>query len=698
VIKALEARINPADVVARLSESSVLSTVMRGLLWINAEKQSYRVDTVGRILLETPAKSGSLADLNQLFKKEFAASQGPQATRTIAFATPGDRYLRMRALCANEGEQLYLVEDVTELVLNDITLKEQDRALRGLFKNSTHGMFRAMLSGEHTSANPALVEMMGCATEEDWLARSKDGLRGLYASPQRYDEFLKKLTENGKIVDHVSEIRDANGNAFWISATAWLVIGSDGTPTHFDGTVTDVSERMNMFAEVQKAAESDELTGLLNRTKLYDVIETKTNRTGECIPFAVVLIDLDRFKDINDVFGHATGDSVLLAVSDRLRQVVGDYGSVGRLGGDEFAAVIDFHGVGPSVEELANQMAAALRAPIDVKGIDHALSASIGVSTYPEHAQTRAELLRKADIALYKVKTTGRNGTCIFTSALEISRQRTHYLAQELREADKRGELELHYQPIVDAETARIEGFEALMRWNHPKRGTVAPGEFIPIAEDAGYMPAFGAWAIREACSHIVTLPQNLFVSVNVSAVQFNAVDFVDVVEFALIESGLEPSRLELEVTEGIVLRNEERTIEILDRLKKIGVSIALDDFGTGYSSFGYLQKFPFNKVKIDRSFVKNLADNRTNAALVRAVLSIGRDLGLPVVAEGVENAQQRDQLLQEGCPLFQGYLFGKPAPFSDVANSMALLNLGAAKRDDVTEAATALVETKLTA
>jgi diguanylate cyclase (GGDEF)-like protein/PAS domain S-box-containing protein len=676
VIKALEARINPADVVARLSESSVLSTVMRGLLWINAEKQSYRVDTVGRILLETPAKSGKLGELNQLFEKEFAASQGPQATRTIAFATPGDRYIRMRALCASQGEQLYLVEDVTELVLNDIALKDQDKALRGLFKHSTHGMFSSKLSGEHISANPALVAMMGCATEEDWLARSKDGLRGLYAEPHRYDEFLKKLTDNGKIVDHVSEIRDAIGNTFWISATAWMVNGPDGLPSHFDGTVTDVTERMKSFAEVQKAAETDELTGLLNRTKLYDVIETKTNKVGENTPFAVMLVDLDRFKDINDVFGHATGDSVLLAVSERLRQVVGDNGFVARLGGDEFAAVIDFQGVGPSVEELANQMAAAMRAPIDVRGIDHALSGSIGVATFPEHATSRAELLRKADIALYKVKSTGRNGTCVFTPALEISRQRTHYLAQELREADKRGELELHYQPIVDATTARIEGFEALMRWNHPKRGTVSPAEFIPIAEDAGYMPAFGAWAIREACSHIVTLPQHLFVSVNVSAVQFNAVDFVDVVEFALIESGLDPSRLELEVTEGIVLRNEERTIEILDRLKKIGVSIALDDFGTGYSSFGYLQKFPFNKVKIDRSFVKNLSGNKTNAALVRAVLSIGRDLGLPVVAEGVENAEQRDRLREEGCPLFQGYLFGKPAPFADVATNLALENL----------------------
>jgi diguanylate cyclase (GGDEF)-like protein/PAS domain S-box-containing protein len=686
VIKALEPKFNPEEIVERLQGSRVLTTVIRGLVWLDQGKQAYRVDTVGRILLETPAKTGPLADLAALFESELAASTGPQATRAIAFATPAGRYIRMRWLCTSEDEQLYLVEDVTDLVVTDIELQDNKKAFTELFENSTHGIFRANLEGDHIHANPALTSMMGCASLEQWIALSAGGIGKLYVKPERFSEFFQTLQSYGKVIDHVSEVRRADGHALWISISAWRVFGSDGKPLCYDGTFTDVTERMQRFVALQKIAETDELTGLSNRAKLYEVIENRTSQPGESLALAVMLIDLDRFKDINDVFGHATGDEVLLEVSRRLRAVIGTRGLAARLGGDEFAVVVEVDQGGPTAESIGQQLVAAMREVFNVNGIDHALSASVGIACYPEDAVSRGELLRKADIALYHVKTNGRNNLCLFAPVLEVSRQRSHYLAQELRDADKRGELELHYQPIVESATGRTMGLEALMRWHHPQRGTVSPAEFIPIAEDAGYMPVFGAWAIREACSHVASLPKHLFVSVNVSAVQFNAADFPDIVSRTLRDTGLDPCRLELEVTEGIVLRNEARTIEILDRLKEIGVTIALDDFGTGYSSFGYLQKFPFDKVKIDRSFVKNLSQNKTNAALVRAVLSIGRDLGLPVVAEGVENTEQRDLLAEQGCPLFQGYLFGKPQRFADVANNLALESLNMPSGNEQTE------------
>jgi diguanylate cyclase (GGDEF)-like protein/PAS domain S-box-containing protein len=673
MLKAISAKISPDEVVAKLQASRILATIVRGILWIDAANQRFRADPIARVLLELGASAGDISELGKLFETQLASSNGPKATHTIAFATPGNRYLRMRSVCTTNGEQLFLIEDMTDIVLGELKLHDNDQAFRGLFENASTGMYRANLSGEHVSANPALVSMMGLSTQDEWLALGREGQRNLFLDADRYEQFIAKLNDSKKIVDHVCELKKPDGETFWVSISAWYVNGVDGKPSHIDGTITDVSERMQHFSLMKKAAETDELTGLLNRQRLYKVMEERISASGEPEPFAVMLIDLDKFKDINDVYGHSTGDEVLLTIAQRLKSTIGEMGVVARLGGDEFAVIQNLGTDKALVQSVRAQLLAALRKPVHVGGIDHALSGSIGISCYPEHAMDRADLLRKADIALYNVKARGRNDLCVFTHAFEVSRQRTHFLAQELRHADKRGELELHYQPIVQAGDGKIQGFEALMRWHHPKRGTVSPMEFIPIAEDAGYMGAFGSWAIREACAHIVTLPKHIFVSVNVSAVQFNAIEFPSIVEAALKETGLDPSRLELEVTEGIVLRNEERTIAILDKLKKIGVSIALDDFGTGYSSFGYLQKFPFDKVKIDRSFVRNLAENKTNAALVRAVLSIGRDLGLPVVAEGVENIEQRDQLRAAGCPLFQGFLYGKPIPFLDAANTVAM-------------------------
>jgi diguanylate cyclase (GGDEF)-like protein/PAS domain S-box-containing protein len=676
VVKVLEAKIRAEEIPSRLSKSRILNPIVRGLLWINPQDGTYRVDEVGRILLSAPAKQGNLADIASILNVETYSKGGSKALGSVAFASPSGRFLRMKQLTRVGKELLSIVEDMTEIVVGENEMMDREAAYRGLFENTPVGIFRSIPGGGHIHANPAMVAMMGCSTEAEWLEYSRKSISGLYVEQGRRERMYDIIMSEGRVVDFQNEIYKVTGEKFWMSVTAWLVRDENGAPLFVDGTMMDISERVRSFTTMKKAAETDELTGLYNRTRLYELIEEKTTKEIECAPIAVMLLDLDRFKDINDVFGHATGDSVLLEVSNRLKNIVGEKGLVARLGGDEFAAVVEDASENRNAEAIAQQIVEAMREPIRVKDIEHALSVSIGIACYPDHALGRAELLRKADIALYNVKSRGRNGLCKFTAALEMSRQRTHYLAQELRDADKRGELELHYQPIVEAGEGKVQGFEALMRWNHPVRGRVSPMEFIPIAEDSGYMPAFGGWAIREACAHIVTLPSDIYVSVNVSAVQFNAVEFPSIVEAALNQTGLAPSRLELEVTEGIVLRNEERTIEILDKLKKIGVRIALDDFGTGYSSFGYLQKFPFDKVKIDRSFVKNLAENKTNVALVRAVLSIGRDLGLPVVAEGVETADQRDRLREEGCPLFQGYFYGKPAPFSDVASSIALDSL----------------------
>jgi len=430
--------------------------------------------------------------------------------------------------------------------------------------------------------------------------------------------------------------------------------------------VMDATDRVRQEQAMRAAAETDSLTGLSNRAhfraQLDDWLVSTQNSSR-----AILLLDVDRFKDVNDVFGHERGDALLVEVAKRIQSTAPSAHLIARLGGDEFALLVSCDLAGHAALETANKIVEAIEKPITLNGTNHQVGASIGVGLFPTHGDNAEQVLRAADIAMYHAKEQGKGRAKIYHAELGVKKQQYIEIANDLRGADTRGELELFYQAIVESKNSSIVGYEALMRWRHPVRGLVPPNDFIPVAEEAGLMTAFGNWAINEACSHAAALPDTLRISVNVSATQFYSADLPRMVREALLRHKVPASRLELEVTESVVLRNEPVTLAILQDLKAQGVRIALDDFGTGHSSLSYLQRFAFDEVKIDRSFVRSLKTSPVNAAIVRAVLSIGRDLGMGVVAEGIENEADRHALVEEGCTLLQGYLYSRPKPFGDV-------------------------------
>ncbi|WP_426956856.1 bifunctional diguanylate cyclase/phosphodiesterase [Muricoccus radiodurans] len=428
-------------------------------------------------------------------------------------------------------------------------------------------------------------------------------------------------------------------------------------------SLRDLRERIES-GRIRHLAMHDALTGLANRAMLgqrLDEEEARARRGSE--PFAVLCLDLDRFKPVNDTHGHAAGDRLLRGVADRLRGAVRETDLVARLGGDEFVIVQSMAGQPDAARVLAQRIVAALAQPFDLGEVEATISTSIGIALYPADGATGEELLRAADVALYRVKQEGRCGFAFFQSAMDLDVRRRRTTEGELREAVARGELSLAWQPLADARSGRVLGFEVLLRWNHPERGAIPPDVFIPLAESSGAIVQIGEWALREAAREAAGWTQPLRVAVNISALQILQPDFPSAVRGILEESGLEPSRLELEVTETLLLSQTERALATLRALKAIGVCVSLDDFGTGASSLGMLRSFPFDKVKMDRSFVGTLTQDNQSAAIVRAILGLSRGMGLPVVAEGVETEAQAGFLCAAQCEEIQGYFIGRPQP-----------------------------------
>ncbi len=426
-------------------------------------------------------------------------------------------------------------------------------------------------------------------------------------------------------------------------------------------------------------ATHDALTGLPNRALFRDRLDqalARLHRAGGMV--AVLYIDLDRFKAVNDTLGHGAGDQLLRQVAMRLSANLRETDTLARLGGDEFA-VIQLGDRHPAdVEALAGRFIAALAEPFDLDGHHVSIGGSIGVAVrhQPGGAEARASelgaMLQEADLALYQAKAEGRGAYRFFEAAMNRHLLERRKLEADLREAIATGQFRLSYQPQFDLIDHHIFGAEALIRWLHPQRGEMRPDEFIPLAEETGLIVQIGEWALREACREAATWPQPLRIAVNVSPVQFRRPGFVETVRAALAETGLERGRLELEVTEGVLLSDTEETLDILGRLRALGASIAMDDFGTGYSSLGYLQKFPFDKIKIDRSFVRGLGKDPHALAIVSAVLGMARALGMRVNAEGVEMESQARILLAEGCDEVQGFLFSQPVPPESLRAMMA--------------------------
>jgi diguanylate cyclase (GGDEF)-like protein len=463
--------------------------------------------------------------------------------------------------------------------------------------------------------------------------------------------------------------RDGAGAWRWIFSTGRVTHRApDGRATRVSGVYIDIHERKVASERITFAAHHDTLTGLANRTEMklnLGAALATYERNGE--PFWVFVLDLDRFKAINDTFGHATGDAVLQVVAKRIRAVVRDIDVVARLGGDEFAILVQ---AGPDpafCATIARRLLEVLREPYSVSGLMIHMGASIGIAKAPDHGTDAETLMRNADSALYKVKASGKNAYHFFDAALEAESRQRRALEAELRGAIARGELEVHYQTIIALADRHTVGVEALLRWRHPELGLVSPDQFIPIAEDTGLIVPIGAWVIRQACMDARHWPAGITVAVNVSPAQLGRAELSGAVQDALALSGLPAHRLELEVTESIFLRDDQSMLEELSRIRAMGVKLVLDDFGTGYSSLGYLRRLPFDKIKIDRSFIADADHDRHASAVVRAIADLAQNLGMDCVAEGIETEMQAALLYGAGCRLGQGYLFSRPVRFADV-------------------------------
>jgi len=471
--------------------------------------------------------------------------------------------------------------------------------------------------------------------------------------------------------EHRSTIPASSGQAsrFFALQVARL---DDG---HWMASFEEVTARHTAEASAIELAMHDPLTSLPNRELFHRRVVTalaEATQDGEAAPDevgpAVLLVDLDRFKAVNDTLGHPMGDALLRLVAKRLRSVLRSYDVVARLGGDEFALLVSPIPEPVNLTQLAKRIVDVLGRPYLIDGHLVNIGASIGVALAPHDGLDHNRLLRNADLALYHAKESGRSTFSFFEPHMDARALARRSLEIDLRKALALREFELHYQPQVDLETDSIVGFEALLRWRHPERGLVSPADFIPLAEELGLIVPLGEWVLREACHEAARWPDGMSVAVNVSPHQFaDTARLVSLVAKSLASSGLPGHRLEIEITESVLLRNEQAVLAALRRLRAMDVRVAMDDFGTGYSSLSQLHSFPFDKIKIDRSFVKDQDDAVSQGAIIRAITALGVSLGMSTIAEGVETSDQLARIRAEGCTSVQGYLFSRPVPVDQV-------------------------------
>lgn len=472
---------------------------------------------------------------------------------------------------------------------------------------------------------------------------------------------ITPLTSNFTEVDPAAAL--ALGLA--IAIVALIVVGAGMASYLID---TDV--RAHSQQQLRYMAAHDALTGLPNRISFTDrLIDVLHEARGSGRKFAVIGIDLNRFKEINDTLGHSAGDEALRIVSRRMAQSLDSDEFVARLGGDEFAAVKTC-GTKKEVSAFADRLAEIFGRPIRVGNIEVTVGASMGAAIWPDDAEAPDELVNNADLAMYHAKHTFLDVPCFYDSGIGASVRKRRQLGEALRHALEQDELAIHYQVQKSLSTGEVQGYEALLRWTHPQLGPIPPSEFIPIAEENGLVRSLGVWVLRRACMDAVTWDKPCRVAVNVSAVQFMDANLPRLVHEVLIETGLPPQRLELELTETALIKDKGRSLHIIGQIKALGVGLALDDFGSGYSSLETLRSFPFDKIKLDRAFVDGIESDRQSKAIVRAVLALGKSLDIPVLAEGIETDEQMSVLRLEGCDEGQGYLLGRPSPIGDLAQN----------------------------
>ncbi len=526
------------------------------------------------------------------------------------------------------------------------------------------------VGAEIVDANAAFVELMGVPLEE---------LKGR-AMTEFVAEADHARLEAATATPSEIVVIAANGAQIPVEIRARDIVYR-GAPTRVLA-MFDLRDRKEAEAQIHFLAQHDPLTNLPNRALFNQLLEDMTARAShDGTMAALLLIDLDRFKDINDLHGHQAGDEVIKVTAERLRSAVRRGDMVARLGGDEFGVLQPMLAFANQAADLAHRIVHELQKPIQLSNGAHVRAgASIGVTVCPRDGADGATLVTRADTALYHVKNLGRNSFAVFEEGMDKEIRRRQLLEADLALALERDEFELFFQPRMRVNDGEIAAYEALIRWRHPQKGLISPGEFISVAEHSGRIVAIGEWVMQTACKIAVEQLNGARISVNVSPLQFRERQFVEKVEAALSESGLEPARLEIEITESVLIDDDKRAVALLKDLKRLGVEIALDDFGTGYSSLGYLSRFPFDTIKIDRSFVSGVHENADARAIVETIIRLGRALEMEIVAEGVEESEELLLLAASGCDQIQGYLIGRPQPVSELlraAPEQVLLTLG---------------------
>ncbi|MGH8808861.1 MAG: putative bifunctional diguanylate cyclase/phosphodiesterase [Noviherbaspirillum sp.] len=558
------------------------------------------------------------------------------------------------------------IQDITQRKQSEQALHEAERRFRSLFENAVEGIFQSTPDKGYLAVNPALACMYGYASPQQMIATLRDIDHQLYVDPRRRGEFLRLMSTHEQVINFESQVRRRDGNVIWISENARVVRGPGDAILFFEGTVVDITERKAFEEKVRHQATHDALTGLPNRNLLHDRLQQailNAQRSGGIA--AVAFIDLDQFKFVNDSLGHQVGDELLKVVTARLKSCLRASDTVARQGGDEFVLVLSNQKNTESVTDMVRRIIAAVAEPWSVNGLELHVTCSVGVSVFPADGKDAETLLRNADSAMYKAKELGRNNFEYFAAEMNLHATEHLEMLNSLRYALASDEFMLEYQPKVHLASGRVVGAEALIRWRSASRGLVPPASFIPLAEESGMIIAIGEWVLRTACAQNVAWQRAGFpaipISVNLSPRQLVRNDIVRLVADVLQSTGLDARHLELEITETVVMRDVDKSLATLKKLKELGVKISIDDFGTGYSSLNYLKRFPVDTLKIDRSFVHDIATDQDGAAIVKAMISLAHILNLQVVAEGVEAEEQCRFLMDNGCDEVQGYYFGRP-------------------------------------
>ncbi|MEP9397586.1 EAL domain-containing protein [Mesorhizobium sp. KR2-14] len=633
----------------------------------------------GIMALSAVERGGVIRDFSILSINEAAAHHlGSQADRlqfallSEALVRPGlsDAFARFREAAQHrratsfeleyrlEGRQVSLkvgvaiADDLLAVTFTDVgELKARETLFRSLFDENPVPMYVRDESGEHfLNVNEAALRLYGYEREAFFTL----GLAGLRADADAGqhppgEASSRHVTADGRLLDVVEYARG-------------IVV--DHAPATLS-TIVDVTERKRAEEHVTFLALHDPLTGVANRTLFTRELARAAQNEAA---FAVLLLDLDDFKVVNDTLGHAAGDALLVEITGRLRKLLRGSDLIARLGGDEFAVLLPGAASREAVCGLAGRLLDEIAAIRTVQGSQVSVTASVGAALSPQDATDTESLLKCADLALYRAKNVAKGSLRFFEPEMDSQVRDRRALEMELRGADIGREFELHFQPIFAVKTGQLRGFEALLRWNNPRRGMVSPGVFIPLAEETGMIDALGRWVLREACRQAAGWPGQLVVAVNVSPVQFRGTALVATIGEALALSGLQPTRLEIEVTESVLLADTESNLATLRRIRDLGARIALDDFGTGYSSLSYLRQFQFSRLKIDRSFIREISASPEALAIVRAIIGLGASLGIDTTAEGVETVEQLHALQKEQCGELQGFLFSPPVARDRVA------------------------------